>query len=231
MTKFFKIINLVVVTLLVYKINYAKNFDLLIKELEKKDATITKIKEDYKQVITMDDLEQTYVIDSEFIFLFPDKLRIEIKSPFRQSIVVNNKKLFMKNANEDIIYATNIEKYLSKNINVFPLIFSKEQRYNLSELVKKTGLKFVNEEDKYYVLSTRYAKGKVYKDKKIGLRDGETRFIMWIDKETLYPKKVDMISEKYVIETELNNYSTDFDIEEKYFDIDKSSSTKIIELN
>ncbi|MFQ3675671.1 MAG: outer-membrane lipoprotein carrier protein LolA [Endomicrobiia bacterium] len=230
MKKCFKIINLIVGTILICDTIYSKNFESLIKELEKKDATITKIKADYKQTINIVDLNQTYVIDSEFIFVFPDKLRIEITNPFKQSIVVNNKKLFIKNANEDIIYTTNVEKYFSNNINIFPLIFSKDQRYNLSELVKKTGLKFVTEEDNYYVLSTRYAKGKVYKDKKVGLREGETRFIMWIDKQTLFPKKVDMISEKYIIETELKNYSTDFEVEDEYFDIKKSSETKIVEL-
>jgi len=230
MKKYFKIINLIIGTVLICETIYPKNFESLMKELEKKDATIAKIKADYKQTIIIVDLNQMYEIDSEFIFVFPDKLRIEITNPFKQSIVVNNRKLLIKNANENIIYVTNVEKYFSDNINIFPLIFSKDQKYNISELVKKTGLKFVNEEEEHYVLSTRYAKGKTYKDKKVGLREGETRFIMWIDKKTLFPKKVDMISEKYIIETELKNYSTDFETNEEFFDIKKSSETKIIEL-
>lgn len=110
------------------------------------------------------------------------------------------------------------------------MIFSKEKKYDLSNLIKRTGLKYVTEEEKYYVLSTRYAKGKVYKNKEVGLRESEMRVILWIDKETLFPVKVNMISAKYIIETEFKNFEVNFDINEDVFTIEKTTTTKIVEL-
>ncbi len=227
MKKFFKI---GLITILSVNFIHAIKFDTLISDLEKKDLSITKIKAQYRQFINIVDLEEIYTIESEFIYMFPDQLRLEIKEPFQQIIVVKGNNLYLKNKNENIIYSTLLDKYIKQNTNIFPLIFSKEQRYNLSEVVKKIGLKYVNEEEKYYVLSTRYAKGKVYKDKKVGLRPGEIRFIMWINKESLFPEKVSMISEKYIIDTELFGFETDFEVLEDMFVIKKNSETKIIEL-
>jgi len=206
-------------------------FQELIKKLEEKDEKILKLKAEYVQVINFLDLNETYVLKAKFIYISPDKLRVEIEEPFKQIIIVNDKSIYVKDVINDIVYYSDSDKYFSKQKNYFPLIFSKSKKYKLSDLVKKTGLKFVNEEDKFYVLSTRYAKGKTYKDKNVGLRPGETRFILWINKETLFPEKVNMISEKYVVETTLKNYETDFEVDENLFEIEKSSTTHMLKLD
>ncbi len=210
----------------IFCIEYSK----LISLLEEKDKSITKLKAEYTQIINFLDLNETYIIESSFIYIRPDKLKIELSSPTRQTIIVDTKTLCIFDHDTNTLYHANTQEYFNKNKNIFPIIFSEGKKYNLSDLAKKVGLKYITEEKDCYVLSTRYIKGKTYKDKKTGLRPNETRFIMWINKETLLPKKISMISEKYVVETELKNWETEFEINEQEFVIDKNLVNKIIEL-
>jgi len=226
-----KIMLILISMLIIIDSLYCLSFQELVKKLEEKDEKISKLKADYIQLINFLDLNETYIIKARFIYVSPKKLRIDIDEPFKQIIVVNDKSIYVKDVLNDTIYYSDSDKYFSKQKNYFPLIFSKNKKYKLSDLVKKTGLKFVNEEENFYVLSTRYAKGKTYKDKKEGLRPKETRFILWINKETLFPEKVNMISEKYVVETILKNYETEFEVDESLFEIEKSSNTKIIKFD
>ncbi len=209
---------------------FSLTFKELIKKLEDKDKEIIKLKANYMQLIHFLDLNETYILKANFIYEYPEKLRIDIKYPFEQIIVVNNKKLLAKDVLNDVIYYTDAEKYFEKQQNYFPLIFSKTRKYMLADFVKKTGLKFIKEEEKYYVLSSRYKKDKKYTGYEKELQKDEIRLMLWLNKENFLPEKVNMVSEKYVIETEFNNYETEFDIANELFEIEKTSNTKIIEI-
>lgn len=200
----------------------------LINKLKEQDEKITKLKAEYYQLINFVDLKEVYELKAKFIYQKPDKIKICVEEPVKQIILADKDKILVKDLLNNIIYKFDTRKYFEKNQNYLPLIFSpKDRKYTITDFIKKTGLKFVTEEDNYYVLSTRYAKGKTYSDKKIGLRPGEVRFILWIDKQTLFPKKVNMISEKYIVETEFKNFETEFDTE-GVFDIEQSADTKVI---
>ncbi|MFN3551125.1 MAG: LolA family protein [Endomicrobiia bacterium] len=231
MKKIQKVIKIFLLILFVFNSwLFSLTFKELIKKLEDNDNKIKKLKAEYVQLIHFLDLNETYVLKAKFIYEYPEKLRIDIQSPFKQIIVVNDKKLFAKDVLNDVIYYTDTEKYFEKQKNYFPLIFSKTRRYNLADFVKKTGLRFIKEENKYYVLSSRYLKGKKYTGDEKGFKKDEVRLMLWLDKEKLLPEKVNMVSEKYVIETEFSNYETEFEITDALFEIEKTSNTKIIEI-
>lgn len=222
--KFIFVTILVLLSTYIYGIEYKE----LIEKLKQQDENITKLRAEYYQLINFVDLKEVYELKARFVYQKPDNLKLYIDEPVKQVILVDKDKILVKDVVNNIIYKFNTQKYFEKHQNYLPLIFSRKNRkYTVTDFIKKTGLKFVTEEDEYYVLSTRYAKGKTYSDKKIGLRPGETRFILWIDKVTLLPKKVNMISEKYIVETEFKNFETDFDLDEK-FEIEQSTDTKII---
>lgn len=222
--KFIFVTILVLLSTYIYGIEYKE----LIEKLKQQDENITKLRAEYYQLINFVDLKEVYELKARFVYQKPDNLKLYIDEPVKQVILVDKDKILVKDVVNNIIYKFNTQKYFEKHQNYLPLIFSRKNRkYTVTDFIKKTGLKFVTEEDEYYVLSTRYAKGKTYSDKKIGLRPGETRFILWIDKVTLFPKKVNMISEKYIVETEFKNFETDFDLDEK-FEIEQSTDTKII---
>lgn len=202
----------------------------LIEKLKQQDEKIEKLKVEYTQLINFLDLKEVYELKADFVFLKPDKIKVNIYEPFQQIIVVDKNKILIKDVNQNVVYKFNPKKFFEKEFNYLPLIFSK-RNYTVVDFIKKTGLKYVTENENCYVLSTRYAKGKVYTDKKIGLRPGEIRFLLWIDKQTLYPTKVSMISEKYIIETEFKNYQTEFEIKDTEFEILDSSTTQVIEIN
>ncbi len=203
---------------------YPLDFDKIVLELENKDKSITQLKADYTQTINFIDLREIVELEATFIYLRPDKLKIEIKKPFNQTIIVKNKDIWIKVHQTNVVYHTNLQKY--KNQNYFPLIFSKDKNYNISMLIKKIGFKFISETPQYYVLST-----KKQSKKKSTSSPKETRFIMWINKETLFPEKVSMYSEKYLVETEFKNYTTEFAVDEQEFELEKNAETKVIELN
>ena len=203
----------------------------LIEKLAQIDQQINKIKCEYTQLITFVDLNEVYELKAKFVFIKPDKLKVEVYDPVKQIIIADTKKIEVKDVTNDIIYRFDTKKYFEKEYSYLPLLFSKSsKKYSVVDFVKKTGLKFVAEEKDHYVLSTRIAKGKVYTDKKVGLRPSETRFILWIKKDTLFPEKLSMISEKYIIETEFKNYETDFEVSLSEFELEKSSNTKIIDV-
>ncbi len=206
----------------------------LIDKLQQLDQQITKIKSEYTQLINFVDLNEVYELKAKFVFVKPDKLKVEVYEPIKQEIVADSEKIEVKDLINDVIYRFDPKKYFEKEYSYLPLLFSKpyssSKKYTIVDFIKKTGLKFVSEEKNYYVLSTRVAKGKVYTDKKIGLRPNETRFILWISKETLFPEKLSMISEKYIVETEFKNYETEFDVSPTEFELDKSTNTKIIDV-
>lgn len=231
-TKLLKL-KILLITISLYFIQQLKaiDFNELINKIQQQDEKIQKIKAEYYQTINIIDLNETYFLKADFVFLKPDKLKVNVYEPIQQIIVADSKKICVKNINENTVYRFDTKKYFDKEYSYLPLIFSKkDKKYSISDFIKKTGLKFVTEEEKYYILSTRYAKGKVYADKKIGLRPGETRFIMWINKETMFPEKVSMLSEKYIIETEFKNYQTEFEISPTEFEIQTNENTKVIDV-
>lgn len=225
-----KVKVLFILVLFISNYLFSLTFKELVKKLEEKDNEIKKLKADYVQLIHFLDLNETYVLNARFLYVYPEKLRVDIESPFQQIIIVDSKKLVARDISNDIIYYADTEKYFKEQQNYFPFIFSKTKKYKLSDFVKKANLKLVKEEEKFYVLSSRYVGGKSYSGDKKGLEKNETRLMLWICKETLFPKKVNMISEKYVIETEFNNYEIEFDVNENLFEIEKTSNTKIIEI-
>ncbi len=205
----------------------------LIDKLQQLDQQMTKLRSEYTQLINFVDLNETYELKAKFVFVKPDKIKVEVYEPIKQIVVANSNKIEVKDTINDIIYKFNPKKYFEKEYSYLPLLFSRSygsKNYTIVDFIKKTGLKFVTEEKNYYVLSTRYAQGKVYTDKKIGLRPGETRFILWINKETLFPEKLSMISEKYIVETEFKNYETEFDVSSTEFELEKSTNTKIVDV-
>lgn len=145
---------------------YCISFQELIKKLEEKDEKISKLKADYIQLINFLDLNETYIIKARFIYVSPEKLRIDIDEPFKQIIVINDKSIYVKDVLNDTIYYSDSDKYFSKQKNYFPLIFSKNKKYKLSDLVKKTGLKFVNEKKIFMFYLQDMLKVKLIKIKK-----------------------------------------------------------------
>jgi outer membrane lipoprotein-sorting protein len=229
-----KILNIKIFLTFLFVVNnlFSIEYKELIKKLAEVDQKIEKIKSEYTQLINFVDLNEVYELKAKFIFVKPDKLKVEVYEPIKQIIVADSKRIEVKDVNNDIIYKFSTKKYFEKGYQYLPLLFSNiygsSKKYTIVDFIKKTGLKFVAEEKDYYVLSTRMAKGKVYTDKKIGLRPGETRVILWIKKDTLYPEKLSLISEKYIIETEFKNYETNFDITSTEFELEKTTSTKIV---
>ncbi|MCS7150896.1 MAG: hypothetical protein NZ928_00720 [Endomicrobia bacterium] len=225
-----KLLINILVTISIFNLCFCIEYKELISKLEQQDEKITKLKAEYYQIINFVDLKEVYELKAKFVYRKPDKLKIYIEEPFKQIVLADSNKVLVNDIVNNTIYKFDTAKYFEKNYNYLPLIFSqkgKNKKYTISDFIKKTGLKFVKEEEKYYVLSTRYAKGKTYNDKKVGLRPGETRFILWINKTTLFPEKVNMISEKYVVETEFRNFETEFN-DDEMFDIIQSSNTKVI---
>ncbi len=203
----------------------------LIEKIQQQDQNIKKIKAEYTQLVNLIELKEEYILKATFIYKKPNKLKVYVHEPFQQIIVADNDKIYVKDILTNTVYKFSVKKYFEKNYRYLPSIFSnKTGDYSISDFIKKVGLKFVTEEPNYYVLSTRYAKGKVYTDKKIGLRPGETRFILWLQKDTLFPEKVNMISEQYIIETQFNNFQTNFEISDEEFEIEKDTNTKFIEI-
>jgi outer membrane lipoprotein-sorting protein len=229
-----KMLNIKIFLAFLFVVNnlFSIEYKELIEKLAEVDQKIEKIKAEYTQLINFVDLNEVYELKAKFIFVKPDKLKVEVYEPVKQIIVADSKRIEVKDVNNDIIYKFDPKKYFEKEYQYLPLLFSKtyssSKKYTIVDFIKKTGLKFVAEEKDYYVLSTRMAKGKVYTDKKIGLRPGETRVILWIKKDTLYPKKLSLISEKYIIETEFKNYETNFDITSTEFELEKTTNTKIV---
>ncbi|MCX7956350.1 MAG: outer-membrane lipoprotein carrier protein LolA [Endomicrobia bacterium] len=203
----------------------------LIERIYEKEKQINTIKADYTQTINFVDLKEIYEIKAGFLFVKPDKVRIDVIVPLRQTIVADSNSIKVKDNITNVIYDFNSKKYFEKNHNYLPLIFSnKNMKYTITDFIKKTGLKFVTEEDKYYVLSSRYFKGKMPTDKDKGLKPGETRFMLWVDKETLFPRKVSMVSEKYIVDTEFDNFEINFAADRIDFEIEKTTDTKIIKV-
>jgi outer membrane lipoprotein-sorting protein len=229
-----KILNIKIFLTFLFVVNnlFSIEYKELIEKLAEVDQKIEKIKSEYTQLINFVDLNEVYELKAKFIFVKPDKLKVEVYEPIKQIIVADSNRIEVKDVNNDIIYKFGSKKYFEKEYQYLPLLFSNiyssSKKYTIVDFIKKTGLKFVAEEKDYYVLSTRMAKGKVYTDKKIGLRPGETRVILWIKKDTLYPEKLSLISEKYIIETEFKNYETNFDITFTEFELEKTTSTKIV---
>lgn len=208
---------------------YCIEYKDLLEKLKQQDEKIERLKVEYTQLINFINLQEVYELKADFLYVKPDKLKVNIYEPIKQTIVADSKQILVKDVTKNVVYKVDPKKFFEKEVSYLPLIFSKKN-YNVVDFVKKTGLKYVTEEENYYVLSTRYAKGKIYKDKKIGLRPGETRFILWIDKQTLFPVKVNMISEQYIIETEFKNYQTEFEIPNNEFELINSSYTQIINI-
>jgi outer membrane lipoprotein-sorting protein len=183
-----KMLNIKIFLAFLFVINnlFSIEYKELIEKLAEVDQKIEKIKAEYIQLINFVDLNEVYELKAKFIFVKPDKLKVEVYEPVKQIIVVDSKRIEVKDVNNDIIYKFDPKKYFEKEYKYLPLLFSKtyssSKKYTIVDFIKKTGLKFVAEEKDYYVLSTRMAKGKVYTDKKIGLRPGETRVILWIKK-------------------------------------------------
>jgi outer membrane lipoprotein-sorting protein len=229
-----KILNIKIFLTFLFVVNnlFSIEYKELIEKLAEVDQKIEKIKSEYTQLINFVDLNEVYELKAKFIFVKPDKLKVEVYEPIKQIIVADSNRIEVKDVNNDIIYKFSTKKYFEKEYQYLPLLFSNiyssSKKYTIVDFIKKTGLKFVAEEKDCYVLSTRMAKGKVYTDKKIGLRPGETRVILWIKKDTLYPEKISLISEKYIIETEFKNYETNFDITSTEFELEKTTSTKIV---
>ncbi len=228
--KQFSMITIIVNFFILFGTAFSIEYKELIEKIQQQEQKIEKIKSDYIQLVNLVELKEEYILKASFIYKRPNKIKVYVYEPFRQIIIADNQEIYVKDIDTDTIYKFSTRKYF-EGYNYLPSIFSnKSGNYSITDFIKKTGLKFVTEEKNYYVLSTRYAKGKVYTDKKIGLRPGETRFILWLNKETLFPEKVNMISEQYIIETQFTNFQTDFEISDNEFEIEKTTSTKIIEV-
>jgi len=198
--------------------------------LRARDAEITRLKADYRQRITFTDLDETYSIVASFVYVKPDWLRLDITAPMRQTIVVSSGVLWVDDRGSNTRYRADLVSFTRRNASIFPLILSGSQRYDVADLIRKLGMKVVTEEPEFYVVSTRYARGRTYTDRRVGLRPGEVRFIMWIRKSTLFPERVHMISEKYIVETTLSNYVTEFDPDPSLFVVDVSTDAAVQEL-
>lgn len=227
-----KLYQIVIINLLVFlEVAFSIGYKELIEKIQQQDKKIEKIKANYTQLVNLVELKEEYILKATFIYKRPNKLKVYVYEPFQQIIVAYNNKIYVKDILSNTIYKFSVKKYFEKNYSYLPSIFSnKSGDYSITDFIEKVGLKFVTEEPNYYVLSTRYAKGKVYTDKKIGLRPGETRFILWLNKETLFPEKVNMISEQYIIETQFSNFQTDFEISDEEFEIEKDTNTKFVEI-
>jgi len=202
----------------------------LVAMLRAKDAAIVRLKADYRQLITFTDLDETYSIVASFVYVKPDRLRLDITAPMRQTIIVSSGVLWVDDFTSNTRYRADLKSFARKNPTMFPLIFSGSEKYDVADLVRRLGMKMVTEEPEFYVVSTRYARGKTYTDRTIGLRPGEVRFIMWIRKSTLFPARVHMISEKYIVETVLSNYVTEFEPDPSVFSLDGSTGPVVREL-
>ncbi|MCX7910515.1 MAG: outer-membrane lipoprotein carrier protein LolA [Endomicrobia bacterium] len=213
-------------------LNFSFSIELkdLIEKIKQKESQINSIKANYSQIINFVDLNEVYEIKADFLYVRPDKVKVEIYSPIRQIIVADSNVIYVKDILNDIIYKFNSKRYFEKEHNYLPLIFSKKNmKYTVVDFIKKTGLKLVAEEEKYYVLSTKYS-NKLHSKNRSTLLPKETKFVMWLDKDTLFPRKISMVSEKYIVETELQNYEVNFEYLESEFEIEKSTNTKIIEI-
>ncbi|MCS7231495.1 MAG: outer-membrane lipoprotein carrier protein LolA [Elusimicrobiota bacterium] len=213
-------------------LNFSFSIELkdLIEKIKQKESQINSIKANYSQIINFVDLNEVYEIKADFLYVRPDKVKIELYSPIRQIIVADSNVIYVKDILNDIIYKFNSKRYFEKEHNYLPLIFSKKNmKYTVVDFIKKTGLKLVAEEEKYYVLSTKYS-NKLHSKNRSTLLPKETKFVMWLDKDTLFPRKISMVSEKYIVETDLQNYEVNFEYLESEFEIEKSTNTKIIEI-
>lgn len=213
-------------------LNFSFSIELkdLIEKIKQKESQINSIKANYSQIINFVDLNEVYEIKADFLYVRPDKVKIELYSPIRQIIVADSNVIYVKDILNDIIYKFNSKRYFEKEHNYLPLIFSKKNmKYTVVDFIKKTGLKLVAEEEKHYVLSTKYS-NKLHSKNRSTLLPKETKFVMWLDKDTLFPRKISMVSEKYIVETDLQNYEVNFEYLESEFKIEKSTNTKIIEI-
>ncbi|MEN3013384.1 MAG: outer-membrane lipoprotein carrier protein LolA [Endomicrobiia bacterium] len=203
---------------------FSIEFKQLIEKIKQKENQIETIKMHYTQVINFVDLKETYEIKAKFLYARPDKIKIEISAPIKQIVVADSDMIYVKDLTNDIIYQFNSKKYFEKEHNYLPLIFSKKNmRYEVTEFLKKMGVKLIKEENKYYVLSTKF-------EKKNDNVTKQTRFVIWINKETLFPEKIYMTSPKYIIETEFSSYEVNFEYSLEDFEIEKTTNTKIVEI-
>lgn len=104
-----KKIKFITLLSLIFSFCYSINFEDLIVKLEEKDKSVKTLKAQYTQLINIVDTEETFVLESEFVFLFPDKLKLEVKSPFQQTIVISNSKLYLKNKVDNTIQVVKIK--------------------------------------------------------------------------------------------------------------------------
>jgi len=58
----------------------------LIEKLAQIDQQINKIKCEYTQLITFVDLNEVYELKAKFVFIKPDKLKVEVYDPVKQII-------------------------------------------------------------------------------------------------------------------------------------------------
>lgn len=210
--------------LILIDLSFSIEFKELIEKIRQKEAEIENIKANYTQIMNFVDLKEVYEIKASFLYMRPDNLKIEIFSPVKQQLVANSRNIYVKDLINDVIYEFNTNKYFEKESSYLPLIFSKKNmKYTIVDFVKRVGLKFVVEEQNYYVLSTKYPSEKNKKSK-------DTRFVMWLQKDTLLPKKITMVSEKYIVETELSDYEINSECSLSEFEIEKSTQTKIIKI-
>lgn len=221
-----KKIRMFLSSLIIAFVNLSFTIELreLIEKIKQKESEIENIKVSYTQTINFVELKEVYEIKARFLYMRPDNLKIEILSPIKQTVVANSKNIYVKDLMNDIVYEFNSNKYFEKEHNYLPLIFSKKNmKYTVVDFVKKVGLRFVAEEQNYYVLSTK----PLGSEKK---RPRETRFVMWIEKDTLLPKKITMVSEKYIVETQLFDYEINKEYSLSEFEIEKSTQTKVIKI-
>lgn len=203
-----------------YEYSFSIELKELIEKIKQKESEIENIKAKYTQIINFVELKEMYEIKASFLYMRPDNLKIEIFSPVRQCIIANSKNIYVKDLVNDVVYEFDTARYFEKEHNYLPLIFSrKNMKYTIVDFMKKVGIKFVVEEENYYVLSNTTGKKKQ-----------NMRFVMWLEKDTLLPRKITMFSEKYIVETELSDYEINKEYSLSEFEIEKSTQTKVIKI-
>ncbi len=63
----------------------------LIEKLAQVDQQINKIRSEYTQLINFVDLNEVYELKAKFVFVKPDKLKVEVYDPVKQIIIADTK--------------------------------------------------------------------------------------------------------------------------------------------
>ncbi|MCS7228216.1 MAG: hypothetical protein NZ839_04555, partial [Endomicrobia bacterium] len=75
---------------------YGIEYKELLSKLQQQDEKIEKLKVKYRQIINFLDLKEVYELKAEFIYLKPDKLKVNVYEPFQQIIVADSSIILVK---------------------------------------------------------------------------------------------------------------------------------------